>query len=84
MGNRTVEERVVIGDSNARTGKEDEIIRNEDDGENERRKSKDKDINKEIRILIRALEEEEWGIMNGCTSGDEDKVYTSWEGEEKR
>lgn len=42
------------------------------EGGGKRRKSKDKKINKEERILIKAIKEVGWHIMNGNIKGDEE------------
>jgi len=58
------------GDFNARTGdKEGEIKGEEEEGG---RKSKDKKINKEGKILINVIEEVGWAIWIGDTKGDEE------------
>lgn len=63
--------KTIIGrDFNARTGEKGGGIRG--DGEEEERKSKDKRINKEGKIMIEKLEEVGWEIMNGGVNGDEE------------
>jgi len=41
-----------------------------------KRRSKDGKINKEGKKLISFLEERGWGLLNGCTKGDEEGEYT--------
>lgn len=40
------------------------------------RRSKDKRINKEGRMLLSWVEKAEWTIFNGCTEGDEEGKWT--------
>lgn len=40
------------------------------------RKAKDGKINGEVKKLVSWLEEKGWGILNGCTKGDEEGEYT--------
>lgn len=71
---------IIGGDLNARTGWEGGgVVMEEEDFRSEGkrlRKSKDGKINKEGRRLIEFLEERGWGILNGCTNGDEEGEYT--------
>lgn len=64
--------RVLIGDFNARTGEEGGIIKK---GEWEKdwrgRRSKDKKVNAEGRVLVKWVEEVGWTIFNGSVKGDE-------------
>lgn len=63
--------KTIIGrDFNSRTGEKEGGVRG--DGEEEERKSKDKRINKERKIMIEKLEEVSWEIMNGGVNGDEE------------
>jgi len=73
---------LIGGDFNAWTGMEGggyemggEEGSNKEDGRRKRR-SKDGKINKEGKKLISFLEERGWGILNGCTKGDEEGEYT--------
>jgi len=50
------------------------IERNEE--ERRKRNSKDGKINKEGKKLINFLKQRGWGILNGCTKGDEEGEYT--------
>ncbi|TGZ45977.1 Uncharacterized protein DBV15_12580, partial [Temnothorax longispinosus] len=59
---------IVGGDFNARTGEKGAL---EDGEEGIEKKSKDKMINRQGKGLIRWVEEEGWGIMNGTKEGDE-------------
>ncbi|XP_043604110.1 LOW QUALITY PROTEIN: golgin subfamily A member 6-like protein 22 [Bombus pyrosoma] len=70
------EEEVMIigGDWNARTGEEGRQI-NEDPGKERSRRSKDKTINAEGRILLRYLEERGWMIINGRDKEGEEWTY---------
>jgi len=70
---------IIGGDFNARTvteGGGGEIREgtegNMKEEEGRKRKSKDGKINKDGKMLIDFLEERGWGIMNGCTKGDEE------------
>jgi len=40
------------------------------------RNSKDRKINKEGILLVEFLEERRWGILNGCTIGDDEGEFT--------
>ncbi|XP_018402019.1 PREDICTED: uncharacterized protein LOC108779148 [Cyphomyrmex costatus] len=62
------------GDFNARTGTEGALVEGME--EEKERCSKDKKINKDGRILIKVMEEEGWGIMNGRKQGDEKGEWT--------
>jgi len=64
---------IVGGDFNARTG---EMGALEDGEEGRERKSKDKVINKQGEELIKWVEEEGWGIMNGTKKGDREGEVT--------
>lgn len=66
---------VLGGDFNARTGKEGRGCEGENGGVRIRR-SKDVKINGEGRKLIKLVEENGWGILNGCTRGDEEGEYS--------
>lgn len=60
------EEYVMIGgDYNARTGNEGGPIREDNGRIRTSRDSRDKEVNKEGRILIREIEERGWMILNG-------------------
>ncbi|XP_011698277.1 PREDICTED: uncharacterized protein LOC105456152 [Wasmannia auropunctata] len=68
---------IMGGDFNARTGElggwwEGGDVRREED----ERKSRDKRVNREGRILIEKLEEVGWFIFNGCGKGDEEGMWT--------
>lgn len=66
--------KTIIGrDFNAKTGKKGGGVRG--DGEEEERKSKDKKINKEGKIMIEKLEEVDWEIMNGGVNGDKEEGW---------
>lgn len=45
-----------------------------------RRKSKDKKIDKEDRILVEFMEKRNWKIFNGCTEGNKKGEFTFTEG----
>jgi len=64
---------IVGGDFNARTGERGAL---EDGEEGRERKSKDKVINKQGEELIKWVEEEGWGIMNGAKEGDREGEVT--------
>jgi len=51
----------------------------ESEGEGRIRKSKDRKVNKEGKILTEFLENKGWEIFNGCTRGDERKNSRSQE-----
>lgn len=71
----TGEESLIIGgDFNARTGTEGGPIRDEKDEIN-RRRSRDKVINKEGREMLARIEEKGWAIMNG-SKGEESELWT--------
>jgi len=58
---------LVGGDYNARTGSEGGPIKEEKEEEKEEiRRSIDKVVNKDGRILINKIEEKGWAILNGC------------------
>jgi len=43
------------------------------------RRSKDKKVNRESRILLEFIENKEWGIFNGTIRGDEEEfTFTGW------
>lgn len=68
---------IVGGDFNARTGVEGRGV-GEGEGmrrEGQGRKSKDKKLDREGRILIKFIEERGWGIFNGVVWGDEEGEY---------
>jgi len=64
---------IVGGDFNAKTGERGTL---EDGEEGASRVSKDKVINKMGEELIRWVEEEGWGIMNGAKEGNEEGEMT--------
>ena len=65
---------LIGGDFNARTGNEGgPIVYDEEKGE-EKRKSKDKIINREGKILLNKLQERGWMILNG--SGEDEGGWT--------
>ncbi|XP_070517884.1 DNA ligase 1-like [Cardiocondyla obscurior] len=69
---------LIGGDFNVRTGEEggiwDEFV--EEEGEEKKRRLKDKKITGEGRKLCKMLEEEGWGILNGCVKRDEEGEWT--------
>jgi len=74
---------MIGGDFNARTGGEGGGVTLEGETDKERenegkriRKSKDRKINKEGRLLAEFVEERGWGILNGCTMGDDEGEFT--------
>lgn len=74
-GEKGLGKRVIIGgDFNARTGEKGAMVGC--GGEEWERRSKDKKINKEGRILLEEIEEEGWGIMNGAKEGDKEGEFT--------
>ncbi|XP_070522382.1 uncharacterized protein [Cardiocondyla obscurior] len=72
--------RYLIGeDFNVRTGKEGGLWddeKEEEDKEERKRKTKDKKITGKGKKFCKALEEAGWGIVNGCTRGDEEGEWT--------
>lgn len=74
----TEEEKLIIaGDFNARTGQEGSLyFGGEEDGEEYKRKSKDKKVNKEGKKLLEVVEERGWCILNGNVMGDENGEIT--------
>lgn len=68
---------ILIGSNfNARTGEEGGGIEMRDKGEGgideerrRERRSKDKKIDKEGRLMVQGLEKRDWRILNGCTIG---------------
>lgn len=61
-------------DFNARTGNRGELITGvEEHGD---KSSKDKEINKEEKNLLKLIEERGWNILNGNMRGDESGEYT--------
>nr|XP_012232396.1 PREDICTED: golgin subfamily A member 6-like protein 22 [Linepithema humile] len=74
----------IIGrDFNARTGEEgggmeegDGREKGKKEGWRRERASKDKRINREGRKMIEFIEERGWGILNGCTKGDDEGKLT--------
>lgn len=62
---------MIGGDYNARTGKEGGPIREDEGKVRTSRESKDKDINREGRILINKIEEKGWMILNGSYNKEE-------------
>lgn len=70
------EEHLLIGgDLNARIGEECSII-DQRDGTDKQRKSKDKKINNEGKILTSIVEEKGWVILNGNIPNDEEGEFT--------
>ncbi|XP_070528962.1 uncharacterized protein [Cardiocondyla obscurior] len=69
---------LIRGDFNVRTGEErgiwDEFV--EEEGEEKKRRSKDKKITGKGRKLCKMLEEGGWGILNGCVKGDEEGKWS--------
>ncbi|XP_067217103.1 LINE-1 retrotransposable element ORF2 protein [Linepithema humile] len=84
VGEKEVEVSTIIGgDFNARTGEEGggiEIGKEGEEGggkgEGRRRKSKDRKMNREGKVMVEFLEERGWGILNGCIEGEEEGEYT--------
>ena len=64
---------IVVGDFNARIGDEQgaTVI-----GENDKRNSKDKEINNDGKKLVKWMEENGLIVMNGVKNGDEKGAYT--------
>ncbi|XP_018406609.1 PREDICTED: uncharacterized protein LOC108782751 [Cyphomyrmex costatus] len=73
-GNNLGEYILLGGDFNARTGTDGGMAGELE--EEKERGSKDKKVNKEGRILLKVMEEEGWGIMNGKKPGDEEGEWT--------
>lgn len=71
---REEEVTIIGGDWNARTGEEGGPI-NEDLGKGKNRRSNDKTINMEGRILLKYLEERGWTIVNGKDEEGEEWTY---------
>ncbi|XP_070531437.1 golgin subfamily A member 6-like protein 2 [Cardiocondyla obscurior] len=70
---------LIGGDFNVRTGEEGELWddeKEEEDKEERKRKTKDKKITGKEKKFCKALEEAGWGIVNGCTRGDEKSEWT--------
>lgn len=65
---------MIGGDFNAITGNEGEQIVYEEEKGKEGRRSKDKIINKEGRVMLNKLQERGWMILNG--SGEEEGSWT--------
>lgn len=75
---------MIGGDFNARSGEEGGKIRGENGKEKMgERRSKNKKMNTDGRVLVRRLEETGWFILNGDVEGDEegDWTYTGGRGE---
>lgn len=75
MGERKAGLKTVLGgDFNARTGEEEGGVSIEEgwDYGAGRKRSKDKKVNKEGRMLIERLKELGWEIFNGSIKGDEE------------
>jgi len=73
---------MIGGDFNARTGVEGGGIMLEGETDKKRenegkrnRNSKDKKMNNEGKVLVEFLEKKGWGILNGCTIGDEEEEF---------
>lgn len=64
---------IMGGDWNARIGEEGSV---EEDGEDRKRSSKDKVLNREGRLLITLTQKRGWYILNGNTEGDVDGELT--------
>ncbi|XP_024893159.1 golgin subfamily A member 6-like protein 2, partial [Temnothorax curvispinosus] len=68
---------IIGGDFNARTGQEGGRIEEEEGGGlGEGRRSKDKKVDREGRLLVKSLEERGWEIFNGNVKGDEEGEFT--------
>ncbi|XP_024868251.1 trichohyalin-like [Temnothorax curvispinosus] len=68
---------IIGGDFNARTGQEGGRIEEEEGGGlGEGRRSKDKKVDREGRLLVNSLEERGWEIFNGNVRGDEEGEFT--------
>lgn len=71
-----VEEYLMIGgDFNARTGNEGGLIGEGEKKEEKRRRSKDKIINKEGRIILNMIGERGWIILNGSHEEEGEWTY---------
>ncbi|XP_024883827.1 uncharacterized protein LOC112462336 [Temnothorax curvispinosus] len=68
---------IIGGDFNARTGQKGGRIEEEEGGGlGEGRRSKDKKVDREGRLLVNSLEERGWEIFNGNVRGDEEGEFT--------
>ena len=68
---------IIGGDFNARTGQEGGRVEEEGRGLREgERKSKDKKMDREGRLLVKCVEERGWEILNGNVRGDEEGEFT--------
>lgn len=65
---------IIGGDFNARTGNAGGPIEDEKEKVEEKRRSKDKVINKEERVRLKVMKEREWMVLNG--SGKEEGGWT--------
>lgn len=64
---------IVGGDFNARTGERGQMEEGDEEG---KRRLKDKGMNKKEEELIKWMEEEGWGIMNGVKEEEEEGEIT--------
>ncbi|KMQ88014.1 hypothetical protein RF55_12574 [Lasius niger] len=67
---------IIGGDFNARTGEEGGWRGEESEEEVKGRRSKDKKMNKDGKMLVECLEERGWSILNGSAAGDEEGEFT--------
>lgn len=74
-GNMNITNLMLAGDFNARTAEQGSRI-NEQDGNEIKRNSKDKILNKEGERLLHLIEENGWNLLNGNTKGDEEGNLT--------
>lgn len=77
IGEKSEEGLVIVGgDFNARTGTKGAMIMDGKIEEEGRRKSKDKKLDGNGKKMIKWIEEEGWGILNGEVDGDEEGEFT--------
>jgi len=67
---------IIGGDFNARTGLEGGWRGEESEEEVKGRRSKDKKMNREGKMLVECLEKRGWSILNGSAIGDEEGEFT--------